>query len=1792
MPPIVPITFSSRGIPDIIRVKCHEGYSSQTILRELLQNADDAEATEATLQIVDNPPGPPGLLWHNNGHVEEEDLRRLSQFLDSSRAEDPNTIGAFGLGKMVLFHWGEGFWVYAQGHDPQCIATYPDPDDQDANALNMFAGACVPGRDPNPFPEAGLTLWIPLRTAEMCPPKRGPVLLNRPHDIEQIQGELEGACHRVAIMLPLLRSMKKVSVIGGNGRTLWEVALSDEATRRHWNPETSNLCGIITITKPRETVVTRKYWGLQINGEDSRPPRMPDGETPLEGWRLGPKDADGAEPPVARHAHAAVIAIEGTGTLDLECVRAAFLPLGDSPQNPEAPLLILHANATLDDTRTRFMFPNAPEDPLWTVAGWNWKLWSESMLPLIPEVSAAAKCDVSILRRVLGSALGEQKTTLSDSALRAVEAHHCLVTFREGSIALARSILPENTLWVTDFKGLPEVGDRSFRMALRQTLVNEITPNGTNWSAEAMQALAGYCKALDAGPIEMVLAGLPQEQASQLTQTIRIPCRLANPEGQEPTADRRPVNEIFELSPTEAQTLSRALNWSIPFLDKMDHLHAWIPAARRGLAATFDGRCRGGQAFNAPWDQRQDLAQAFQEQHNWPRLRSVLAGRPLEPMEPLYRLPEAEVLRQVAERYLQFHPGTCVEPAAAGWLDDQMGLVFQQNHLAALDARCLRDWAHTDEGENQLTQWLIGQPDPAASWELLSALRDGQGLAAIQGLPFFPLQGGGRMAWGNGVFLPPLPNENWQWETEAAPFPGPLPPMVAAWPDGWDRPQESKWNLAQGVVWVLEHRANNPATSCWLLSTLAGGVIQNFTAERLQTLRTTAWLPLLEGGDRAQPAQVLWHLDPQLAGLLPHAAVGAYTRQHLAQDFRASLEGNLALCDRLFPQGNEPYPPSLPSLVQANHHLQIPAIFQEHPGWAGLLRIHPELSDGLRVLHLLEDLEARAACAQAMQIAENMEEDTWKSLLANLATQDQPIPQARYECALELFRAFLAALPDPLTPAMFEAMSLPSSAGNWQATSTLLNTNELPQGHPSALAEAFWFALNEMEFHWPQQAHGNAIAQAGVEILEGHGLHWVQTNQLESEALLGVLYWALGDPRATAHLPQVPELQNYLGVPPAPPPILHFQGMGQPRMALDGTLVPQEAECLHFGGNENSPNLFGIGGLDRAVAYLFHNQHDAVITALQNPQTVELYTSQVMLQHGIARDVKRLLDRVPGAVDHAGYIEVLHEQDQQLFNTAFPIGLEQGFAHHRAQILGGQDVALTELIEANVEFRNHLADGMKALLMEHHYDQRRVLLELFQNAEDACREAEGLGLPAPANGYDFIVRVHNESLWVFHRGRPINRFAWGGMRDDRFRKDLIRMCSLLDSAKGGQPGEVGHFGLGFKSVYCLTQEPRIRSAGRHYRILGGIWCVAGGQDPAPPLQAVDDQVTCIGLPLRPDIIAEAPAIQNDFLQRAPGLLLTAKKIQRIQVGDIPGNDLSPQILGGLIPLVRVGGHTFWKIVANGCCTLALPVVVDGDSHILDVGMMPPGWPTLWALAPTSECWEIPLLLDAPFKLDSGRLALAKNSVENRNFAESLGASLAQEVGMHLGDLPDAFLRNLLARVVHPANLRPEPEAKAFALATAPLWRQNAFPRGAGLARASANDSLQPVNLPDLGDETHRSVAFDWLVSTLGEKEATNLIRNEDWEMLKAFRGAGDPALHPKHPRVILWPPEGDDGDICWHDVGETVRGLERWRNYSQMFPRDPWEIRGHLRKNVKLSNNHGTFDLLQTLELPEAPHAD
>lgn len=136
--------------------------------------------------------------------------------------------------------------------------------------------------------------------------------------------------------------------------------------------------------------------------------------------------------------------------------------------------------------------------------------------------------------------------------------------------------------------------------------------------------------------------------------------------------------------------------------------------------------------------------------------------------------------------------------------------------------------------------------------------------------------------------------------------------------------------------------------------------------------------------------------------------------------------------------------------------------------------------------------------------------------------------------------------------------------------------------------------------------------------------------------------------------------------------------------------------------------------------------------------------------------------------------------------------------------------------------------------------------------------------------FTYSLEESGRTLSIRHYGRPFNLWRHGSKRIDGFRYDVEGVLKSAGSFKphSGEDGArpIGRFGLGFKSVYLVTDTPRIHSGDWHFEITAG--CIPN--EIAVPAQYERGQ-TRIVLPLTADAREERDGERGHYANLLPFL---------------------------------------------------------------------------------------------------------------------------------------------------------------------------------------------------------------------------------------------------------------------------------------------------------------------------------
>jgi hypothetical protein len=184
-------------------------------------------------------------------------------------------------------------------------------------------------------------------------------------------------------------------------------------------------------------------------------------------------------------------------------------------------------------------------------------------------------------------------------------------------------------------------------------------------------------------------------------------------------------------------------------------------------------------------------------------------------------------------------------------------------------------------------------------------------------------------------------------------------------------------------------------------------------------------------------------------------------------------------------------------------------------------------------------------------------------------------------------------------------------------------------------------------------------------------------------------------------------------------------------------------------------------------------------------------------------------------------------------------------------------------------------------------DRTHFIFELLQNAEDA------LGRRGEWHGSRKVAFTLNPiHLMLSHFGKPFDE------------ADVRSVCDIAESTKS--ESSIGRFGLGFKSVYTVTDLPEIHSGDEDFAIENYVFPKQMGRS----ARAADE--TQIILPLKPEDANAAQDITAGFRHLGPGALLFLRHIDEINwsvAGGASGFYLrnTPELLGPNVQRITVIG---------------------------------------------------------------------------------------------------------------------------------------------------------------------------------------------------------------------------------------------------------------------------------------------
>ena len=338
---------------------------------------------------------------------------------------------------------------------------------------------------------------------------------------------------------------------------------------------------------------------------------------------------------------------------------------------------------------------------------------------------------------------------------------------------------------------------------------------------------------------------------------------------------------------------------------------------------------------------------------------------------------------------------------------------------------------------------------------------------------------------------------------------------------------------------------------------------------------------------------------------------------------------------------------------------------------------------------------------------------------------------------------------------------------------------------------------------------------------------------------------------------------------------------------------------------------------------------------------------------------------------------------------------------------------LSSLLKENEDIKNILLNSVRRKICQNGYRLQSIPFELFQNADDAVVEWQEMVLPQEIKSEkkEFVVVMNNRKLLFIHRGRPIGCFQHPDHPQDKnkyrnkgYDRDLEKMLTFNISDKG--VGVTGMFGLGFKSVYLSCKRPRILSKRLGFAVEGGLIPSRLSPEETRTLQDklilynISSDATIIELEL--DENTQPQDIIREFQELVNILTIFSRAITTYRFIEDKIDIHQELFTWERQPFLGIQGIEVNRIKINGEDSIRLCLrTASGSALLLDMiekdnrlKCTTPEIPTFWVTAPTQEKLSVGFIVNAAFKVTTGRTKLDPTG-NNKQLADSIGIAFAQ-----------------------------------------------------------------------------------------------------------------------------------------------------------------------------------------------------
>ena len=321
----------------------------------------------------------------------------------------------------------------------------------------------------------------------------------------------------------------------------------------------------------------------------------------------------------------------------------------------------------------------------------------------------------------------------------------------------------------------------------------------------------------------------------------------------------------------------------------------------------------------------------------------------------------------------------------------------------------------------------------------------------------------------------------------------------------------------------------------------------------------------------------------------------------------------------------------------------------------------------------------------------------------------------------------------------------------------------------------------------------------------------------------------------------------------------------------------------------------------------------------------------------------------------------------------------------------------------------------------YNYSEDSILFELFQNADDASEELRSLYSDMQPEYHDqFIVRFNNDCLIIVNYGRMVNQIRVPGIKTKQdvsgFQRDLEKMILLSQSDKELENlNVVGKFGLGFKSVFLVSERPLIFSGRLRFCIEGGFLPQTLSDKEIEYYSGIIKEYsehteihpTVIILPIIQQKIELLKQAINRFNEHIKLLTLFSKRIKRITIiSENVNNDYSlPENINKEYLYFPFEQQYFVFMTKYAQFLFGFK---DGYINPLNDKIS-----TFWATSPTSINLGLGFAVNSNFDLDTGR--------KNMNLSSNTNKTLVNEISNALFELLTKLWNDLKLKIQETNN---------------------------------------------------------------------------------------------------------------------------------------------------------------------------